>query len=240
MQAFALTDKGMSRMNNQDYLYSLPCRTGALPNLFIVADGMGGHLGGDYASRYVVTRLAELIEKSGPDERKIELLDKCIQTVNHELYEKSGNEAQLHGMGTTLVLCYVEDGVIHAANVGDSRLYVINEKEIRQVTHDHSLVEELVAQGSIEKNSSTYFQKKNVITRAVGVCEYVCVDYFETEYSEGDVLLLCSDGLTNMVCDEEIKDIVNSAEELKDCAEELVHRANENGGMDNISVVVVK
>lgn len=240
MQAFALTDKGMSRMNNQDYLYSLPCETGVLPNLFIVADGMGGHLGGDFASRYAVTRLAELIEKSEPGEHKIELLDKCIQRVNQELYEKSGNEAQLHGMGTTLVLCYVDDGVIHAANVGDSRLYVINEKEIRQITHDHSLVEELVAQGSIEKNSSTYFQKKNVITRAVGVYEYVCVDYFEAEYSEGDILLLCSDGLTNMVSDEEIKDIVNATKELKSCAEELVHRANENGGMDNISVIVVK
>ena len=138
------------------------------------------------------------------------------------------------------MLCYVEDGIIHAANVGDSRLYVINDKEIKQITHDHSLVEELVAQGSIEKNSSTYFQKKNVITRAVGVSENVCVDYFEAEYSDGDILLLCSDGLTNMVSDDEIKDIVNSNNELKDCVEELIHRANGNGGTDNISVVAVK
>ena len=240
MQAFALTDKGMVRTNNQDYIFSLPCRIGVLPNLFIVADGMGGHLGGDFASRYTVERLTELIKTAEVKNSILETLDSCIQTVNRELYEKSCSDENLYGMGTTLVLCYICDGVIHIANVGDSRLYIENSEGIKQITHDHSLVEELVAHGSMEKNSPEYFQKKNVITRAVGVSDAVSVDYFEADCMEGDTVLLCSDGLTNMVSDEEIKEIIDSNSELKDCAECLVGRANRNGGADNISVVLVK
>lgn len=240
MQAFALTDKGISRMNNQDYLYSLPCKTGILPNLFIVADGMGGHLAGDYASKYTATRIAELIEQSDTEKGAIEIIDDCIQTVNCELFEKAQNDEAYFGMGTTLVLCFIESNIVHVANVGDSRLYIINSSDIKQITRDHSLVEELIAQGSIEKDSSTYYEKKNVITRAVGVADSVCVDYFETELSEGDVVLLCSDGLTNMVDNEEIKKIVNDNTDLEECAKKLIDKANYNGGEDNISVVIVK
>ena len=242
MQAFAHTDKGILRVNNQDYVYSLPCKTGALPNLFIVADGMGGHLGGDYASEYAVTRIVELIKNiESLSDNIIEIVDGVIQQVNKELYEKACDDEALFGMGTTLVLCFIKDGVVYAANVGDSRLYIINDSKIRQITHDHSLVDELVANGSIEKNSSTYFQKKNVITRAVGTEPSVCVDYFETEIDEADILLLCSDGLSNMVSDEMIKEIVNERkDDLEQCAASLVHMANYNGGTDNISVIVVK
>lgn len=240
MQAFGLTDKGITRINNQDYLYSLPCKTGVLPNLFIVADGMGGHLAGDYASKYTVMRITELIEQNVTENSDIELIDECIQTVNKELYSKAEMEEEFSGMGTTLVLCYIRDNIVYAANVGDSRLYIINESDIRQITHDHSLVEELIAQGSIEKDSSTYYEKKNVITRAVGVADSVCVDYFEAELSEGDSVLLCSDGLTNMVSDDEIMRIVNNNIESEDCVKELINKANSNGGRDNITVVVIK
>lgn len=239
MQAFGLTDKGISRVNNQDYLYSLPCKTGILPNLFIVADGMGGHLAGDYASKYTAMRIAELIEQTVADKSDIEIIDECIQTVNRELFDKAKSEEAFSGMGTTMVLCYIKDNKVYVANVGDSRLYVINSSDIRQITHDHSLVEELIANGSIDKDSSTYYEKKNVITRAVGVADNVCVDYFEEELSEGDTVLLCSDGLTNMVPDDEIKRIVNGNNESEDCAKELINRANHNGGQDNITVVVI-
>lgn len=240
MQAFGLTDKGITRINNQDYLYSLPCKTGVLPNLFIVADGMGGHLAGDYASKYTVMRITELIEQNVTENSDIELIDECIQTVNKELYSKAEMEEEFSGMGTTLVLCYIRDNIVYVANVGDSRLYIINESDIRQITHDHSLVEELIAQGSIEKDSFTYYEKKNVITRAVGVADSVCVDYFEAELSEGDSVLLCSDGLTNMVSDDEIMRIVNNNIESEDCVKELINKANSNGGRDNITVVVIK
>ncbi len=240
MQAFGLTDKGISRMNNQDYLYSLPCKTGILPNLFIVADGMGGHLAGDYASQYTATRIAELIEQTVTEGNAFEIIDECIQTVNRELFEKSQSEEGFFGMGTTLVLCYIKDNIAYVANIGDSRLYVVNSSEIRQITHDHSLVEELIAQGSIDKGSSTYYEKKNVITRAVGVADSVCVDYFEVELSEDDVVLMCSDGLTNMISDDNIKSIVNDSDNLENCVHELVNLANYNGGQDNITVIVIK
>ncbi len=240
MQAFALTDKGTFRTSNQDYFYCQPCKTGVLPNLFIVADGMGGHLAGDYASKYTATRIAELIEQNVSEQPALKLINDCIQKVNYELFDKARRDADYYKMGTTMVLCYLEDNIVHVANVGDSRLYIINSSEIRQITHDHSLVEELVAQGSIEKDSSTYYEKKNVITRAIGAAGFVNVDYFEEELSDGDVVLLCSDGLTNMVSDEEIMSIINKYNDLEECTKELINRANYNGGMDNISVVVIK
>ena len=145
----------------------------------------------------------------------------------------------MKGMGTTLVVATVIGDSIYIANVGDSRLYLVNE-EIQQITRDHSLVAEMVNMGEIDKKSARTHEKKNIITRAIGADSELVADYFEIEYSSGDIILMCSDGLTNMVEDEDIKNIINKGEELDLTAHKLVDTANNNGGKDNISVLLVR
>ena len=143
-------------------------------------------------------------------------------------------------MGCTLVAAVVDDGILYAANIGDSRLYLIHENEIRQVTKDHSYVEEMVALGKMVRGSADYNRRKNIITRALGIGKTVEADFFEVELEPGDYILLCSDGLTNMVSDERIRAVVAGSGTLKEKARRLICEANEGGGMDNIAVVLVE
>ncbi|MFR5601941.1 MAG: Stp1/IreP family PP2C-type Ser/Thr phosphatase [Lachnospiraceae bacterium] len=236
MLAFASTDVGMIRSTNQDYLFASSQSVGSLENFYVVADGMGGHKAGDYASRFLVTQLVDYIKRAEP-ESQISLLQHGIQDINRKLYTLSVKNEELKGMGTTLVAATVEEDILHVANVGDSRLYLIR-NGITQITRDHSYVEELVAKGKLERGSEEYFSKKNIITRAVGAREQVEVDFFEVTLRPGDRILLCSDGLTNMLEDEEIYRIISSGDSLETQVEQLIHEANQNGGRDNISVVL--
>lgn len=238
IQAYAITDVGKVRYMNQDYIFSSVSSIGSLPNLFMVADGMGGHKAGDYASRFLVEQMIHYVEEHN-DKPIITVLNQGIKNANEKLYQLSQQEESLAGMGTTLVLAVIEQDVLYAANVGDSRLYLIGD-DIKQVTKDHSYVEEMVALGRLERNSEVYLKKKNIITRAIGSTPDVDVDFFEIEISPNDYILLCSDGLTNMVSEKEMEAIIRSDKTLKEKVEQLVATANLQGGKDNIAAILVE
>lgn len=238
MKAYAITDMGKKRTTNQDFVYASSEAVGNLPNLFIVADGMGGHKAGDLASRYTVETFIEDIIQSD-EKNPISIIEAAIRTANRALMEKASESEEFEGMGTTLVVATVIDRSIYIANVGDSRLYLVN-NEIQQITRDHSLVEEMVSMGELDKESARVHEKKNIITRAVGADIELIADFFEVEYSAGDIILMCSDGLSNMIEDNDIKNIVNEGTELSDIAHKLIEVANNNGGKDNIAVVLVE
>lgn len=237
MRACAMTDIGRVRTANQDYVYASAESVGILPNLFLVADGMGGHKAGDYASRYISDHLVEHI-KQAEDSEIIPLLREGIEKVNKMLYQESRDKAELNGMGTTLVAAVIEDTSMYVANVGDSRLYLIR-NQLKQITKDHSYVEELVSLGQMERGSRVYREKKNIITRAVGTEEKLEIDFFEVSLEPGDYILMCSDGLSNMLEDAEMEEIICSELELEEKAEKLITVANDNGGKDNIAVVLI-
>ena len=234
----AMTDVGRVRKVNQDYVYASDTPVGNLPNLYIVADGMGGHKAGDLASSYAVQTIVEAISRS-VETRPALILQKAIRYANYRLYEKSEEREEYHGMGTTLVIASIFDNVLRVANVGDSRLYVIDDN-ITQITRDHSLVEEMVLAGQLSRSEARTHEKKNVITRAIGGEEQVEPEMFSIDLKPDSKILMCSDGLTNMLEDNDILSIVKKHADIEKAAGELVDRANENGGKDNISVIIVE
>lgn len=238
LKAWGMKDVGRCRDVNQDHIYVSEEPVGNLPNLFLVADGMGGHKAGDLASEYTVLQVCEAAEKCMRD-IPLQILKSAFQYANQKLIEKSWESPAYSGMGTTLVAVTVKDGTAYVANVGDSRLYKIGD-QIEQITEDHSLVEEMVRMGEISKEEARNHPEKNIITRAIGVTETVEPDYFDTKLEKGECLLLCSDGLSNMVSDSQIKDILDHRQDLRSGAEELVRTANLNGGKDNIAVVLIE
>lgn len=238
MKAYALTDIGRVRQINQDSQFATVERIGPLSNLFLVADGMGGHKAGDYASKYAVEHLAEYI-KNSRDLSAVSALRNGISKVNEELFNEASTREELAGMGTTLVAATVEDSTLYVANVGDSRLYLIEREGIKQITRDHSFVEEMVSLGQMNRESREYKVKKNIITRAVGISKSIDIDFFELSLKHGEYILLCSDGLTNMVDDSAICRLLLLPGTLKMKARALIALANQNGGKDNIAVVLV-
>lgn len=238
MKAYALTDIGRVRQINQDCQFASTEPVGPLSNLFIVADGMGGHKAGDFASRYLVGHLTEYI-KNSQDANTVSALRGGIEAVNRELFELSIKQEELAGMGTTLVAATIEDSTLYVANVGDSRLYLIERSGIHQITKDHSFVEEMVSKGQMDRGSDEYRAQKNIITRAVGIGRKVEVDFFEVPLKHGDQVLLCSDGLSNMVDNSAIYRMVLLPGSLHMKAKALIALANQNGGKDNIAVVLV-
>lgn len=239
MKTFSMTDIGRRREINQDYMFTSETAVGNLPNLFLVADGMGGHKAGDYASRFTVEKIIEFISRSGEKE-PVALMKEAVTDANTMLLHEANADTLKSGMGTTIVAATIDGEKLYTANVGDSRLYVINHEEITQITRDHSLVAEMVRLGEMNKEEAKEHPDKNIITRAIGVLPEVAVDFFETNLKSGDTVLMCSDGLTNMIEDEEIKRIVLGQRDIVEKAEKLVETANLNGGRDNITVVLVE
>ena len=238
LKTFSKTDIGRKRKINQDNVYTCEVPLGNLPNLFIVCDGMGGHKAGDFASAYAVKAIEREVmvcEETSP----VRIIREAIECANAEIYEKATNDEQLSGMGTTVVVATIVDHTLIVANVGDSRLYVIND-EIEQITKDHSLVEEMVRIGELDRSAAREHPDKNIITRALGVTDKVEVDFFEVELKKGDIILMCSDGLTNMVEDEEIRMVIKAQRDVVQIVEELIKVANHNGGSDNIGVVIIE
>lgn len=238
IKTFSITDIGKKRKLNQDYVYSSENAIGHLPNLFIVADGMGGHNGGDYASRVTVETMEEEVRVCHDTNAK-KILTLAIRAANRRLREEAVSDEALFGMGTTIVACSLEGRRLTVANVGDSRLYVVNRK-IRQITRDHSLVEEMVRMGGIDEETARHRSDKNIITRAVGAADDIDVDFFQIELRPGDMILMCTDGLTNMLEDEEIRMIISGGRDIVEKAQRLVAAANNNGGRDNISVMLIE
>lgn len=239
LKTFSVTNIGKRRKVNQDYVYTSEQAIGTLPNLFIVADGMGGHNAGDYASRLAVETIVEEVAKADGGAPE-EILSNAIQCANRKIKKCAEESQDLEGMGTTVVVASLIDETLLVANVGDSRLYVVNGKGMSQVTKDHSWVEEMVRRGSLGKEEARNHPDKNIITRAVGVEDTVKVDFFHRKVEAEDQILMCTDGLTNMLEDEEIRMIMNGARDIVEKAEKLVLKANDYGGRDNISVVLVE
>ena len=233
-----MTDVGKIRQINQDYIFTSENPVGKLPNLFIVADGMGGHNAGDFASRYTVETVVDAIKNSDETET-IAIIRGAIEETNRKLIEKANEDVRLSGMGTTIVLCTIDGDEACVANVGDSRLYLLGDK-ITQITKDHSSVEEMVRMGELEPESARVHPNKNIITRAIGAVDEVAVDFFTLQLQKNNRILLCSDGLTNMVEDNEIQMIVDRQEDLVDGVQQLIACANNNGGKDNIAVILIE
>ena len=223
---------------NQDYMFTSETAVGRLPNLFVVADGMGGHKAGDVASKTAIEAATEYI-KDCEINNPVSLLKRAIIYANDKVYKLALSDPEDYaGMGTTFVVAVIDDGIMYVANIGDSRLYIVN-SEIRQVTLDHSLVEELIRNGQLDRNKGRNHPEKNIITRALGIGDDVVPDFFEVELSADDKILLCSDGLSNMIEDDEIRDIISETDDLEEAGKKLVERANYYGGRDNISAVVI-
>ena len=238
LKTFSITNVGRKRKLNQDYVYTSEKPVGSLPNLFIVADGMGGHNAGDYASKVTVETIVEKVADSGETERS-RILEAAIQDANTLIRTRASESVELEGMGTTVVAATCDGNSLCVANVGDSRLYIANQREIRQITRDHSWVAEMVRRGGMRKEEARNHPDRNIITRAIGVDDEVQVDFFTVQLKEGDLILMCTDGLTNMLEDEEIRMILDGARDMVEKVEELVNAANERGGRDNISVILI-
>lgn len=238
LQSFSVTDIGKKRKLNQDFVYTSDEAVGNLPNVYIVADGMGGHNAGDYASKCAVETVAREIRGSF-EKSPIRILSKAIRVANDQIRRKAREDASLLGMGTTMVVATCLGRYLQVANVGDSRLYIIND-EIRQITRDHSLVEEMVRMGGLNREAARNHPDKNIITRAIGARDTIEIDFFNEELKSGDIVLMCSDGLTNMLEDEEIGRILKGEGTIEERAGKLIEAANNNGGKDNIAVILIE
>jgi len=239
MDFFAKTDKGRKRRMNQDYVFATSKPVGALPNLFLLADGMGGHKAGDFASRFAVEEFRKYISEAPKDIPSVQLIQNAISSVNERLYKLSMEDENYSGMGTTLVSAFIDDNIITVSNIGDSRAYIIHGNTIKQITRDHSYVEEMVRRGFMRRGSQDYLNSRNIITRAVGIEPRVAADFFEVELSDGDYFLMCSDGLSNMADNESIRNIVRERNSVENKVQALIDIANINGGKDNIGIVLV-
>jgi PPM family protein phosphatase len=230
------TDKGMTRSNNQDYVLSF---RSSKYTLLVVADGMGGHKAGEIASKLAATTIRNFIfENFNSYESKEEIIRDAILKSNSIVYlEQEGNEA-LKGMGTTTTCCIVSENNLYIGHVGDSRAYIINEEGIRKITIDHSFVQELILNGSITEDEAFNHPQKNLITRAVGTEQTVIVDTKTERIKDKDYVIICSDGLTSYVTNNEIYEIVLNKKE--DAVEELIRLANSRGGKDNISIIIAR
>ena len=210
MRIYSATDVGQKRKMNQDYVFVSEGPVGNLPNLFTVADGMGGHNAGDYASSHAVRILVDEIREDA-DYNPVKVIRHAIEAANTEIRNRAQEDENLRGMGTTMVVATIVDQYAYVANVGDSRLYVIQDG-IRQVTRDHSLVQEMVRMGEISEAEARNHPDKNIITRALGAEKTVDVDFFDLKLEKGCTILMCSDGLSNMVEDEKIQEIISDPE----------------------------
>lgn len=237
IRSYAMTDIGRTRMVNQDYVFSCLEPVGNLPNLFIVADGMGGHQAGDYASSYSVKKFLESVSLS-LQKNPHRIFQDAIRYANKELIEKSRSNPELRGMGTTMVALTIAADKAYVANVGDSRLYLM-EEELTQITVDHSLVQEMIRIGELTKETARNHPDKNIITRAVGAGRDINVDLFEFSITKDSILLMCSDGLSNMVDDEQLAILLKSSKAPEKIGKKLIETANRNGGKDNIAVIVI-
>ena len=239
MRIYSATDVGQKRKMNQDYVFASADPVGNLPNLFVVADGMGGHNAGDYASSHAVGIVVEEIREDA-DFNPVKVIRHAIESANTEIITQAQKDEKLRGMGTTMVAATIVGHYAYVANVGDSRLYVAGE-QIQQITKDHSLVQEMVRMGELNAEEARNHPDKNIITRALGAERTVDVDFFDLKLESESVILMCSDGLSNMVEDSRIKEILSRRDEaLDERGRILIGEANRNGGKDNIAIVLIE
>ena len=243
MKAWACTDKGPKRTQNQDACHAV-CKPDEGWGLTAVCDGMGGAKSGNVASSLAISVFTEIVHDGmdGKVSRAMlsELMRMGAVSANDAVYEMSLSSREFSGMGTTLVAAAMTKDVTVVLNIGDSRAYHISEAGIRQITKDHSLVEELIGRGQLTREESVRYPGRNLITRAVGTAEQVTADIFCPEIKKGEYILLCSDGLTGIVSDQEILFEVLHGGESEDCCRRLVQIAVSRGAPDNVTAVLLK
>ena len=241
MRAFAKSDVGKLRDTNEDSYYI--SNVDDEIKIFILADGMGGYNGGEIASKLAVSTALSYIQTNfanTPKEKEniLNLVKSAMEYANMVVYEKSNNEKELTGMGTTLEVCLIYNNKVYIGHVGDSRVYRIRKEFIRKLTHDHSYVQKLVKDGTITEEEARNHPKKNMLMKALGCTAFLEPDVTVKGFIKDDIILMCSDGLSNMLDDEEIYEIIRQEGTL--AAEKLVEKANENGGYDNITAIVIR
>ena len=240
MNVYSRSDIGMVRKSNQDDVnFKLLSDNMAWA---VVCDGMGGANGGDIASKEAVSCITEVLSEQLNENITQESIEKIFESsvkkANSSIYEMSQSKKELSGMGTTVVLALIYNDFLHIAHVGDSRAYIVNKDGIKQVTLDHSVVQELINNGEITHEEAEVHPRKNIITRALGISSNVDVDYSNIKINKEERVLLCTDGLTNYINPETICDVVNKSD-LVCVADELVDMANNQGGSDNITVALI-
>lgn len=245
MHAIGRVDIGRKRSRNEDAIFVSDTPVGILPNLYIVADGMGGHQSGAIASKLAIEGFCEYIRTHGQTGVKTRedvtiLLKMGIRHANYIVYEKSKTADEYTGMGTTFTVATVIDDILYIAHVGDTRLYLVNESKIYQATTDHSLVQEMLEQGCISKSELQEHPKRHIITRAVGTYAKIKVDTVMYDINNVKYILLCSDGLNVMLNDEEVHQIIYEEKEIDHIVNRLIDTANARGGIDNIAVIIAK
>ncbi len=242
LDIYGLTDEGLVREHNEDYISWAP-----ESGLVILADGMGGHNAGEVASELAVTSICEALNEVLSPEIKDscgmdfkEVVHEAVVYANDEINQHAKEHPECSGMGTTIVMALFHNNSVILASVGDSRIYRFRKGELKQVTIDHSLVQEMVDNGYMSEEEALNSNNRNLITRALGIAEDVKVDVTEHETEKNDIYLLCSDGLSDMIDDELIfSTLVKSRQDLKRASEDLVELAKAHGGHDNVSVILV-
>jgi len=234
------SDKGLKRKNNEDAFFVMPDE-----NIFMVADGVGGNNAGEIASRTTVSKIVEYIRNntiSGikSKEEAFDYFAKCIEKVNKSVYDLSVRQPENTGMATTVAIVYIAFGLAHVVNIGDSRVYLFRAGALTQITEDHTYVNALVKEGMITKEEARFHEKKNVITRAIGGEEEASPDFFCLGLEEGDVIVLSTDGLHGEIGDGNIRNIIAAGGSMPEICSNLVNKANQCGGCDNITVICLK
>lgn len=241
IDSFGISDIGLVRITNEDVFALMPKE-----KFFILADGMGGHNGGEIAANETVVQLCQFIKNLFsrsrlPNLEKLKTeIAQAILSTNLWVYDLASKEKEMKGMGTTLCLSLVVDKSLIYAHVGDSRIYQVRRGRISQLTHDHSLRAELIAKGELDESLASAFPYKNVITRAIGTQPTVVPEVHSCTLEPGDIYFLCSDGLTDRLTDQQILNIIRGAKTVKESGEELIQDAKKKGGDDNITVVLFK
>ena len=244
MYAAGITDVGVTRSQNQDSIFVCNKSIGPFPNLFIVADGMGGHKAGDVASGLAVEKFSGYIRDFAAQdfiqpENYLDLLVSAAQHAGNAVVAKADSDESMSGMGTTLTACVITNDKIYITHIGDSRIYAVNQLGIKQLTHDHTFVEELLQAGRITEAEAREHPKRHVLTRVLGVSGAMEVDGIVRELGDASAILLCSDGLSNMLDNDSMMKIINGLGYVEHRTRYLVDEANKKGGLDNISAILI-
>jgi protein phosphatase len=244
MYAAGLTDVGVVRSQNEDAIFVCNNQIGPFPNLYIVADGMGGHNAGEVASEMAVEKFSGFVRDFAAKdfiqpENYLDLLISAAQHAGDAVLKQADSDDSMQGMGTTLTACVVTAEKIFVVHIGDSRAYFLNPVEIKQITKDHTFVEELLQAGRVSEEEARNHPRRHVLTRVLGVAGLHETDGIVRDLSDATVVLLCSDGLSNMLDDETIRNIATGLGEPEHRAKHLIDEANKKGGLDNISAVLI-
>ncbi|MHC9532569.1 Stp1/IreP family PP2C-type Ser/Thr phosphatase [Dellaglioa sp. BT-FLS60] len=233
------TDVGSVRKNNEDYVGVFHNRSGI--SFVMVADGIGGNLGGDVASEMAVSHMGFRFEETNFSEpsHAIKWIAKEVEMENKKIIEKSNQYKDLSGMGTTIVCAVFFEDKFIVANIGDSRGYLLRKQQLYQLTEDHSLVNELIKRGELSVEDAKNYPQKNMITRSLGISSEADADIAVNDSEPGDLLLLCTDGLTKMISDEVIKEVLENSRTVEEKCAELIRLANKAGGLDNVTALLV-